>query len=155
MESIILCRWEVWTCQKNPCDKACQSSMVGRLVCWGSIILLCFEILKPIGWTKLSVSESLKNEILCLFLWTEVFFYLIRLLFFCSLKDWKLLPEFNYNKRWGMWIWHCVGLNVLLLWHASKGFSFFFLGGGGIYLFLLLFFYDWWWEANYILCMHA
>lgn len=68
MECIILCRWEVWTCQKNPCDKACQSSVVGRLVCWGSIILLCFEILKPIGWTKLSVSESLKNEILSFFM---------------------------------------------------------------------------------------
>ena len=145
MECIILCRWEVWTCQKNPCDKACQSSMVGRLVCWGSIILLCFEILKPIGWTKLSVSESLKNEILCLFLWTEVFFYLIRLLFFCSLKDWKLLPEFNYNKRWGMWIWHCVGvgLNVLLLWHASKGFFFFFFAGGGGDLFFIIIIFLW------------
>lgn len=120
--------------------------MVGRLVCWGSIILLCFEILKPIGWTKLSISESLKNEIV-FFVWIEVFFYLIGLLFFFSLKDWKLLPELNYNKRWGIWIWHCVGLNVLLA--IKRVFFLGGVGGGVIYL------YDWWWEANCILCMHA
>lgn len=81
------------------------------------------------------------------FVWIEVFFYLIGLLFFFSLKDWKLLPELNYNKRWGIWIWHCVGLNVLLA--IKRVFFLGGVGGGVIYL------YDWWWEANCILCMHA
>lgn len=67
------------------------------------------------------------------FVWIEVFFYLIGLLFFFSLKDWKLLPELNYNKRWGIWIWHCVGLNVLL---AIK--RVFFLAGWGVGLFIYM-----------------
>lgn len=47
MEFVIICRGEVWTCQKSQDDKACQSSMVGRLVCWcdiHSFMFLHFEV---------------------------------------------------------------------------------------------------------------
>lgn len=46
MEYVIICRGEVWTCQKSQDDKACQSSMVGRLVCWCAIhsFMFVFEV---------------------------------------------------------------------------------------------------------------
>lgn len=88
-------RGEVWTCQENPKDKAGQPSLGGRLVSSCFLHSLMFSN-SDIRWCLFRMLQYEKVATTM-----SYYYFLSKILYKCfSLRDWALLPEDDYNKRW-------------------------------------------------------